>query len=188
MSIVRAKMGSQMGWFTTSDTPHPDLYGRVTNPQRYAVLHEETTSLIENLVSTYDVISEPGNVALDFPEWKGSTGDAIRLHPTQGTPVAFLFTDFPGVVIRFGEWEADAFPNCGCDACDEKPDDVMTRMTNLIDLIIAGGYQEVLTKRSLRQSFDWPQGLSITERRVGRVERRRLGQPASHKWQPWPRR
>lgn len=150
------------------------------------MLHDEARSLIEGLVTTYDVIAEVGNVEADFPDWKGSIGEVMRLVPSNGTPVAFLFTDFPGVLIRFGEWEADAFPNCGCDACDEKPDDVMTRMRNLIDLIIAGGYQEVLTKRSLRQSFDWPQGLSIRERRIGRTERRRLGPPGSHKWPPWP--
>jgi Family of unknown function (DUF6226) len=175
-------------WFRIGSSPLPDSYGRVTNPERYAVLHEETRSLIESLVSTYNVISEPGNVGIDFPDWKGSTGDAIRLHPTQGTPVVFLFTDFPGILIRFGEWNTEAFPNCGCDACDEKPDDVIFRMRTMIELVVAGGYQEVLTKRSLRQSFDWPQGLSVTERRISRAERSGLGQPGSHKWPPWPRR
>jgi hypothetical protein len=102
--------------------------------------------------------------------------------------VVFLFTDFPGVVIRFGQWATDAFPVCGCDACDEKPGDVILRMRNLIDLVVVGGYQEVLTKRFLRQSFDWAQGSSITERRIGRAERRRLGQPGSYKWPPWPHR
>jgi len=168
--------------------PLPDSYGRVTNPERYAVLHVETRSLIESLVATYDVVSETGNVEISFPEWNGSPGEVVRLRPAEGTPVAFLFTDFPGVVIGFGEWRVEGFPNCGCDACDEKPDDVIVRLRTLIDLIIAGGYQEVLTKRSIRQSFDWPQGLSITERRIGRAERRRLGSPASHKWPPWPRR
>jgi hypothetical protein len=178
-----------MDWIGPSpDAPYPDSYGRVTNPQRYAVLHDEARSLIESLVTTFDVIAEVGNVEVDFPEWKGPPGEVIRLKPSNGAPVAFLFTDFPGVVIRFGEWRTEAFPVCGCDACDEKPDDVIFRMRTMIELVVAGGYQEVLTKRSLRQSFDWPQGLSITERRVGRVERRRLGQPASHKWQPWPRR
>jgi hypothetical protein len=178
-----------MDWTGPSpDAPHLDSYGRVTNPQRYAVLHDEARSIIESLVTTFDVIAEVGNVEVDFPEWKGSPGEVIRLEPSNGAPVAFLFTDFPGVVIRFGEWRTEAFPVCGCDACDEKPDDVMFRMRTVIELVVAGGYQEVLTKRSLRQSFDWPQGLSITERRLRRVERRRLGQPASHKWQPWPRR
>ena len=152
------------------------------------MLHEETRSLIESLVSTYDVISEPGDVGIDFPDWRGSIGEVTRLHPTQGTPVVFLFTDFPGILIRFGEWRTEAFPVCGCDACDEKPDDVTFRMRTMIELVVAGGYQEVLTKRSLRQSFDWPQGLSVTERRIDRAERSRLGQPGSHRWPPWPRR
>jgi hypothetical protein len=178
-----------MDWFmTSSGSPHPDSYRRVTNPARYAVLHAETRSLIESLVTRYQVISQTGSIEVDFPEWKGSPGEVIRLQPADGAPVTFLFTDFPGVLIRFGQWATEAFPVCGCDVCDEKPDDVVTRMRNLIDLIVAGGYQEVLTKRSLRQSFDWPQGLSITERRIGRAERRRLGQPASHKWRPWHRR
>ena len=152
------------------------------------MLHEETRSLIESLVSTYDVISEPGNVGLDFPEWKGSTGEVVRLAPTRGVPLAFRFTDFPGVLVRLGEWGVEPFPVCGCDACDEKPDDVMLRMRTMIDLVVAGGYQEALTKRSLRQSFDWPQGISVTERRIDRDERRRLGHRGSHKWPAWPQR
>lgn len=175
-------------WFKVGPSPLPDSYGRVTNPERYAVLHAETRSLIESLVSTYDVISEPGNVELDFPEWKGSTGDVVRLAPTRGVPLAFLFTDFPGVLMRLGEWGVEPFPICGCDACDEKPDDVILRMRTMIELVVVGGYQEVLTKRSLRQSFDWPHGLSVTERRISRDERRRLGEPGSHKWPPWTRR
>jgi hypothetical protein len=99
-------------WFRVG-SPLPDSYGRVTNPERYAVLHEETRSLIESLVSTYDVISEPGNVGLDFPEWKGSTGEVVRLAPTGGVPLAFLFTDFPGVLMRLGEWGVEPFPVCG---------------------------------------------------------------------------
>ena len=104
------------------EPPHPESYGRVTNPERYAVLHEETRSLIESLVSKCDVISHPGDVGLDFPEWKGSTGEVVRLAPTRGVPLAFLFTDFPGVLIRLGEWGVEPFPVCGCDACDEKPE------------------------------------------------------------------
>ena len=174
-------------WFRIGSSPLPDSYGRVTNPQRYTVLHDEARSLIDGLVTTYDVISETGDVGIEFPQWRGSTGEVIRLHPRHGTPVTFLFTDFPGILIRFGEWRTEAFPVCGCDACDEKPDDVIIRMRAMIELVVAGGSQEVLTKRSLRQSFDWPQGLTVTERRIGRDERRRLGQPASRKWSPWPR-
>jgi hypothetical protein len=178
-----------MEWIVPSpDGPHPDSYGRVTNPERYSVLHDEARSIIESLVSTYEVMAETGDVAIDFPEWMGSAGDVTRLVPTQGTPVALLFTDFPGVVVRLGEWGTEAFPVCGCDACDEKPDEVIVRLRNLIDLVIAGGYQEVLTKRSLRQSFDGPQGLSVSETRIHRAERRRLGQLGSHKWPPWPQR
>jgi hypothetical protein len=59
-----------MDWIAGSDSPHPDSYGRVTNPERYAVLHDEARSLIESLVTSYDVTAVSGDVAIDFPEWK----------------------------------------------------------------------------------------------------------------------
>jgi len=176
-------------WFKVGSGPPSESYGRVTNSERYAVLHDEANSIIESLVSTYEVMAETGDVAIDFPEWKGSAGDVTRLVPTQGTPMAFLFTDFPGVVIRLGEWGTEAFPVCGCDACDDKPGDVIDRMREVIESAVAGDYEERISRGWLRKgwlSFSGPR--TSGTRRLGPGEGRRLGQPGSHKWPPWPRR
>lgn len=173
-----------------SKPPHPEAYGRVTNPERYAVLHDEARSIIESLVTTFVVVGEVGSVEVDFPEWKGSPGEVIRLSPTRGVPLAFLFTDFPGVLIRLGEWGVEPLPACGCDACDEKPNEVIDRMREVIESAVAGDYEERLIRGWLRNgwlSFTGP-GTRSGTRRLGPGEGRRLGQSASHKWPPWPRR
>ena len=154
------------------------------------MLHDEARSLIERLVATYDVMATTGDVAIDFPEWKGAPGEVIRLAPTGGVPLAFLFTDFPGILVRLGEWGIEPFPVCGCDACDEKPDDEIIRMREVIESAVAGDYEERLIRGWLRKgwlSFTGP-GTRSGTRRLGPGEGRRLGRPASHKWQPWPRR
>ena len=172
------------------DSPHPDSYGRVTNPERYAVLHDEARSLIESLMTTYDVVAEPGELAVDFPEWKGAAGEVVRLVPAEGTAVSLVFTDFPGVVVLLGEWGREGFPSCGCDACDEKPNDVIVRMREWIESAVAGEYEETLTRGWLGRGSavtHVPGSWSSTSR-LGPAEGRHLGKPGSHKWPPWPRR
>ena len=107
---------------------------------------DEARSLIDSLVSTYEVMAETGDAAIDFPEWKGSPGQVTRLAPSGGVPLAFLFTDFPGVLIRLGEWGVEPFPACGCDACDEKPNEVIHRMREVIESAVAGDYEERLIR------------------------------------------
>ncbi len=168
--------------------PDPDSYGRVTNPDRYRVVVDSAKSLIDKLLETYHVARSVGNSQIDFPEWGTSSGETLRLIPGRGTPLTIAFTAFPGVLVRFGSWGRESFPDCGCDACDEKPADVIQQMTTLIETAVAGGYQEELTRKSLRCSFVGPWGSSIRDTRLRRGEWRRHGKRGSRLWPQWPRR
>lgn len=168
--------------------PDPEAYGRVTNPGRYAMVVDTARDLVGSLVHGYDVETADGDAATDFPRWTGPEGDTIRLLPSRGVPLAFLFTGFPAVLVRFGTWGEEAFPSCGCDACDEDPTEVADRLTRLVQCAVDGNYREQLTRRWLDRSFSGPWG---TERRRGRLlraERHRLGPRGLHDWPPWPSR
>ena len=51
------------------------------------------------------------------------TEATVRLQPSSGTGarLTVAFTTFPGLLVRFGKWHVEAYPSCGCDACDEQP-------------------------------------------------------------------
>jgi len=130
--------------------PDDEAYGRVTNPGRYQVVVDATRIMIDELVATYEVGSMAGVPTVDFPDFQGPAADVVRLHPSEGAPLAFMFTEFPGVVVRAGELCVEAFPVCGCDACDESPTDVIERMEELVSAVFEGRYAEALTREHSR--------------------------------------
>ena len=83
----------------------------------------------------------------------------IKLTPIQdySAPVTIAFTDFPGLGIRVGRWLTDWFPSCGCDACDEMPEEEFERFTEFLSDIVAVRFRESLyldregTGRSTRE-------------------------------------
>lgn len=171
-----------------TDRPDEDAYGRITNPERFQVVADAATALIGDLVESHDVKASAGSSAVDFPSWRDGPDETIRLVPAVGAPLSLLLTDFPGVLVRFGEWGREAFPACGCDACDEQPAEVIARMHRLIEATVVGRYEEELTKRMLLYSFTGAWGVESSEGRLERGEWRRHGEPGAHKWPPWPRR
>jgi hypothetical protein len=171
-----------------SPRPEPKAYGRVTNPERYAVVVGRARRLIDWLVERFDATSEDGDVSVDFPRWRGVEGETVRLRPAQGAPITLMITEFPGVVARFGQWGEEGFPSCGCDACDEDPAEVIDRLERLIDAAVRGEYCERLTRRWLWTSFSGPGGSEWSRARVLRSQRRYLGRRGRHEWLPWPAR
>ena len=168
--------------------PAPEAYGRVTNPDRYRVVVDAAQSLLRRLVETYDVVQSPGSTTTDFPEYRGPSLDTIRLVPRRGVPLIFALSPFPGVMVRFGNLGQEAFPGCGCDACDEQPDQEIQRMTRLVEAAIDGGYEEDLTRRRLFSSFVGPWGNQRSESRLRRGEWRRYGDRGLRRWPEWPHR
>lgn len=120
------------------DQPDEEAYGRVTNPERYQAVVDAARGMIANLVTRYQVESTPGNWSVDFPDWTTPIGEVIRLRPREGAPLAVMFTEFPGVIVRVGHWCIEPFPGCGCDDCDESPENVVERLSDLVGWAVEG--------------------------------------------------
>lgn len=166
--------------------PDENAYGRVTNSERYQVVVDEARRLLEELARRPGVERVTATAADDFPDWADGDAVSVRLTPSQGAPVAFLFTDFPGVVIRAGNWGTQSFPICGCDACDEAPEDVVERLRTLIDAVVDGRVTEEVGRRSVTHVVSGEWGSLASERRLERGESRRLGGKQKIDWPPWP--
>ncbi len=176
--------------------PPPDAYNRLTNPERYAVLHQAAHSLLEQLEQDY-VVGHLESTALD-PDLTGrvATEILVRLQPPpgQGAPLTVAFTEFPGLLVRFGRWHKEAFPRCGCDACDESPAELMRKLADEVGCLVAGRFREEIRIRPLRKAVlrcqfsaeDW---IRSSEELLERTDRRlRLAQPGETNWPPWTRR
>lgn len=170
--------------------PDDDAYGRVTNPERFGRVVDVARSLIQQLASIYDVVVHHATDGFQVGSnnWGEPDGETVHLVPSEGAPISITITSFPGVAIRFGEWGVEGFPTCGCDACDEQPESEIERMDELVNAVVAGRYEEELTRRSLRTSFSGAWGSSSSEARLEKRESETYGQPAVHRWSGWPKR
>ena len=52
--------------------------------------------------------------------------------------VTIAFSSFPGIHARFGKWTTDAYPGCGCDACDETAGSEIERLNDMIHNVTRG--------------------------------------------------
>ncbi len=175
--------------------PPPDAYNRVTNPERYRVLHDAGHDLLERLERDY-VVQRRESAALD-PDLTSRVAvqTVVRLEPPsgQGAPLTVAFTEFPGLLVRFGCWHKEAFPRCGCDACDESPEKLITDLGKKVECLVAGGFREQLQTRRLRRSVllsdftgeGWRQS---SEAFLERRDPRWLGPPGEANWPGWTRR
>jgi len=174
--------------------PSDDDYRRVTNPGRFAVLHGAAERLLDELTEQFAVERREGKEPL------GGTGElvrTVRLIPRMpaAAPLAVAFTDFPSVVLRLGRWFEDSLPGCGCDACDEPPQELVGEMRARVGALVEGGLWE-----RVRQGMtgSWSQtrliGPEVDESRNMLLDRRearaarRDGVAAPVQWAPWPRR
>ena len=168
--------------------PPPDeAYGRVTNPERYRAVVDAAHELISSLVADFEVSVESGAAATDFPGWHGPEASTTWLIPACGMPIAVMYTDFPGVVLRVGTLNRygpyDAFPSCGCDACDESIPDLVEQMDELVAAVVDGSYREGLTKKMVWR--EW--GGGKRRRGLRRGEWKKYGEPRELSWEPWLR-
>lgn len=181
------------GWATIEPVPVPpdDAYGRVSNPERYRVLHRAADALVAELETTFAVIRTDGDEV--DPKLADGYPDCIRVvrltpHRHSEAPVTLAWTRFPGVHVRLGGWHIEAFPHCGCDACDEDPSELISELRFTVRTVVDGGFTE---------TFD---GRRISYELVSRDRRRRgasivdspsqlnAGKPTRYAWQKWSRR
>jgi hypothetical protein len=175
------------------DGPPPEeAYGRVTNPERYRVLHTVARQMLDDLVSSFRVerhdslTADPSGCAVQAP--------ATRLVPISSDAGALtvVFTGFPGLLVHLGQWRQLALPACGCDACDEDPEELAENLHDEVSALVGGRYEERLTHGHQRTvSFGWTTGAgrrSSGGRRLSRSEVESFGPARDIGWAPWPSR
>ena len=184
MAALAANLGPMR-----SEPPDEETYGRVTNPERFEPLVVAAKELVDYLVMTFDVVRFAGTAATDFPNWPEESAETVRLVPSRGVPLVVMFTDFPGLMVRVGEWgDLPGFPSCGCDACAESAEECIEEFARLVTTAVNGDYTESLTKRELRYGYRGHWGSRNSRRPLRHREWKQYGEPGAHSWPPWSRR
>jgi uncharacterized protein DUF6226 len=170
-----------------ADERKPEEYARVTNPGRFAVLHSAAATLLDELAEQYTV--ERRETREPLP--------TVRLIPRTpaAAPLSVTFTEFPSVILRFGRWYEESLPGCGCDACDEQPDDLVADLRTQVSALVEGGLWERV-RRSMTGSWAEARliGPDLNAARSTLLDppdaraARREGFAAAVQWAPWPRR
>jgi hypothetical protein len=166
----------------------------VTDPGRYAVLHETAERLLDNLAAQYIVERRESKESRDPAD---EPVRVVRLIPRTpaAAPLAIAFTDFPGVVLRLGRWYEESLPGCGCDACDEQPDYLVAEMNTQVNALVEGGLWERVRRgvtsswaetRLIGPDFSSSRSAPLDARDARAA--RRDGFAAPVQWAPWPRR
>lgn len=166
----------------------------MTDPGRFAVLHDEAERLLDRLTARYTVERRESLEPLS------PTGDrvrTVRLIPRTpaAAPLAIAFIDFPSIVLRLGRWYEESLPGCGCDACDEQPAVLIADMCRQVEALVEGGLWERV-RRGIAGS--WAEARLVgpglhagrdnpLDPREARAARRD-GFAAPVQWAPWPKR
>ncbi len=178
--------------------PGFDAYGCVTNPERFASLHRFAAELLESLAREFDV-EQTERHGLDSELERDDTmlRPTVSLLPADraAAPIAIAFSGFPGLRVRFGLWCTMAFPDCGCDACDETAEGEAARLKSFIDDLIEGRFREAIRTSTPDSWVEWEfwsaRGRSRSKSQLDRERGRQLlaesGRPSCD-WKPWSRR
>lgn len=118
--------------------PHPGLarpreeeYSRLTDPERYRIVHARARTWARVLVDALDVVADhlPGGVRL-----------ACR---TDGTaPLLLMLDEVELPVLRLcvadESWVLAQLPDCGCDACDDGSAGLLRAIDEMVTGYVAG--------------------------------------------------
>ena len=175
--------------------PPDDAYSRVTEPERFKPLHEWALEAVTRLQQEYEVTLDEGQGMDSELERVPLSRPTLKVTPLQDScaPVTIAFIDFPGLAIRFGHWATDRFPPCGCDACDEMPEEEFKKFTELLDDVVSGRFRESLYlppegKGSRRWELWSPRHRRSNGKWVSRDEARQILNGKEEivlKWMPW---
>lgn len=117
------------------DGPPESAHGTAEHRGRFAPLHDVADALVDWLVA------ERGAQATPVEREPGPFGPvalrATRVDLDQ-VSVVVVWTGFPGVLLERPGADRTAFPPCGCDACDDRWEDLATHLEEQV-LELAGG-------------------------------------------------
>ena len=158
----------------------------MTDAERYRVLHGAGREQAGHLSRNHSV------KVLTGPDLDGDLAqgaeieEAVRLQPRSGgAPLTIGFTTFPGLIVRYGQWHVEAYPACGCDACNEDPVDLIERFRERVAVVVSAGFNESLSYRWRRSVLvvDFGGVRAETIRPRGRGEA--VGPSGVRSWPPW---
>ncbi|OLT50941.1 DUF6226 family protein [Cellulosimicrobium sp. CUA-896] len=200
------------------DGPPEDAYSVDSHPERFAPVVDVADALVAHLVATYDVTVEAADLRdVDVPPHTAEepahpllagirhlaqpVERVVRLVPTadDAAPLTVVVTGYPGVQVRAGVLHVDAFPACGCDACDDSAESQAEMLEHLVLAVAAGRFGE-----GVRRAWDDPRtvwvryatwsddnssyGEGRRRRRGLTPARRRLAALPNGRWSAWPPR
>ena len=168
-----------------STGPPEEAYGRVTNPERYRILHSAGLALLDRLSDQFLVERREGHdVDTGLPH-DAETERVIRLVPSaEGAgSLTIVFSTFPGLLVRFGEWHVEAYPSCGCDACDEDPSYLVDTLTGHVIDLVSGQFSESIGKG--RKTWKSYQFSTASGSSLLNAEDPPLPRGADRHWKPW---
>jgi Family of unknown function (DUF6226) len=178
--------------------PPLEAYSRVTNPERFASLHDVAAELLDRLEREFEAERrEAYGLDPELEQGCNPSRPSVALLPRDigAAPLVVAFSGFPGLRARFGRWYVVAFPTCGCDACDETAERETERLRSLIDNMTAGHFREAIRVRP--DGTEWKEsefgstGAHCAEElRLDQAYARKLldaGSRSSYQWAPWPR-
>jgi hypothetical protein len=164
--------------------PADDAYGRVTNPERFRPLHLAAETIAVRLESRYEVV----RVESGAGEREERT---VQLVPAVGASLTISWTSFPGVRVRYGRWHDEAYPQCGCDACDEDPDQVIEELERKVHALTTGRFTESISSDDqgswLEFSFAFEAGKQSGRGLLSEGDPA-LADPGELLWPAWPSR
>lgn len=189
--------------------PAPEAYGRVSNPERYRTLHQRGRDVLDRLTAEFDVERADVTGQESSPLPSDAAAPAVRLTPrdARAGPLAMVFTGFPGLAVRCGRWHRSRLPDCGCDACDEDPGELLEQLEACVSALVSGNFSERLTRQgdAWRVEYDIPgvgggsygveyvqgargEGWFSSLSGSGAGDPLQQGLPGTVEWAPWPRR
>jgi hypothetical protein len=171
--------------------PSPEAYGRVSNPERYRILHRWGRELLDRLSAEFDVDRADVTGQEPSPLRSDVAAPAVRLTPRAAGAglLAVVFTGFPGLVVRCGRWHKVALPACGCDACDEDPDQLREQLECHVGALVSGNLFERLSQRQGGWLVEYGiPGVGSGSSPWGAGDPFQQGCPEAVQWSAWPRR
>lgn len=174
--------------------PPDEAYGRVTNPGRYRALHDAALAEAARLAATYEVVRTDG-ICPREGEFLSDAPTIVLAPEGGGAPITITLTSFPGVELRAGHAYELSLPYCGCDACDEPPDELIEHLQETLGDIVSGGLTETRRRRRFRADersirLDHHDRSGWSER-TGTIGATKAGDDlplGTTRWPPWKRR
>lgn len=189
-------------WNDAGNSPPENSYSVTSNLERFAGIHVVAAALINHLTGSYDVtVTDDLSCADDLSIAGADVTRAVRIvpHDEQAAPLTIVFTSFPGLMVHAGVLHDFAYPQCGCDACDDTALSQVEQLEELVLGVASGNYHErypVGSKRESQYALTNPDGSGSRSGGSGAettdpalldvAEHRLQGVPDG--WQPWPLR